>query len=242
MIDVDHAIPYSEIPGFPVSTAPGHASRLVFGRINGYELIILQGRFHFYEGYSMEQITFYIRVLNTLGLKTLILTNASGGVNRSFNPGDLMLLSDHINLTGQNPLIGPNDDSIGARFPDMTKAYAPKLRQLAKDAAAPLGIRLQEGVYAWMTGPSYETPAEIRMLDIIGADSIGMSTVPEAIAAVHCGIEVLAISCITNMAAGVLDQPITAEEVMETGAEKAPEFSALISGIIDLYYANSTAV
>ena len=229
------SISYSEIPGFPVSTAPGHASRLLSGTLCGNPLLVLQGRFHYYEGYSMQQVTYYVRCLKKLGCRTLLITNASGGINRSFKPGDFMLLTDHINLTGLNPLTGPNEKDSGPRFPDMSRAYSPELRQIAADAAAPLGISLKEGVYAWMIGPSFETPAEIRMLEILGADVVGMSTVPEVIAAVHAGIEVLSISLVSNMAAGVLEQPISAEEVMEAGKHAAADFSAFISNILALY-------
>ncbi|MDC7227333.1 MAG: purine-nucleoside phosphorylase [Spirochaetales bacterium] len=233
------SIPYSEIPGFSESTAPGHTSRLVCGYLNKIKIIILQGRFHYYEGYRMEQITYPVRFLKKLGCSTLFLTNASGGINRRFTPGDLMLITDHINLTGQNPLIGPNDITIGERFPDMTRAYSPELIDIAEKSAAKLGIGLQKGVYAWMSGPSFETPAEIRMLEIIGADTVGMSTVPEVIAASHAGLKVIAISCISNMAAGILEQPVSAEEVNEVGNAIAEKFAALISAIIQSPYLSS---
>jgi purine-nucleoside phosphorylase len=228
------SIPYSEIPGFPVSTAPGHASRLVCGTLNETPILMFQGRFHHYEGYKMEQIAYPVRFLKKLGCETLILTNAAGGVNRSYVPGDLMIISDHINMSGQNPLIGPNDEYFGPRFPDLTKAYNRELRVILKDAAASLGLTMKEGVYAWMTGPSFETPAEIRMLDNMGADAIGMSTVPEVITAVHAGMSVVGISCISNMAAGILDQPITSDEVMEIGQQVSKRFSALISKFVSL--------
>ncbi len=229
-------IPYSQIPGFPLSTAPGHASRLVCGSLNGNRVIAFQGRFHHYEGYSMEQIAFPIRFLSKLGCSTLVVTNAAGGINRSLVPGDLMLISDHININGLNPLLGPNDDSEGTRFPDMTSAYSQDLRDLLVETAENLNIRLKEGVYAWTTGPSFETPAEIQMLRILGADVVGMSTVPEVLTAVHGGLDVLGISCISNMAAGILDQPITSEEVIEIGRQVSGRFSELISGFIALYY------
>lgn len=225
-------IPYKDIPGFPVSTAPGHASKLVVGTLQGTRVLVFQGRFHYYEGYNMEQIAFPIRCLTLLGCKTLILTNAAGGVNTNYQPGDLMLISDHINTTGQNPLVGANYDNLGPRFPDLSYTYTPKLRTLAKKIANSLHINLQEGVYAWTTGPSFETPAEIRMLRNSGADAVGMSTVPEAILATHGGIQVLGISCISNMAAGVLDQPITEEEVMEIGKSVSGKFSALITELV----------
>ena len=228
-------IPYSEIPGFPVSTAPGHASLFICGYLNGIKIIVFQGRFHYYEGYGMQQITYPVHLLKKLGCGTLFLTNAAGGINRDFSPGDLMLITDHINMTGQNPLRGPNDDTAGERFPDMTKAYSPGLAAAAEKAAAELGIKLQKGVYAWMTGPSFETPAEIRMLEIIGADAVGMSTVPEVIAAHHAGIKVIAVSCISNMAAGILEQPITSEEVNEVGKTAAAKFISLIDQFLSIY-------
>lgn len=229
------SISYREIPGFPQSTAPGHASRLVSGMLNGIRVIIFQGRFHYYEGYSMQQISFPIRFLKKLGCRTLLMTNASGGVNRGYTPGDIMLITDHINMTGQNPLIGTNDDEVGIRFPDLSDAYNLNLRAMAKEAAAYIGLEMKEGVYAWMTGPSFETPAEIRMLETLGADAVGMSTVPEVITAVHAGLEVLGISCISNMAAGILDQPITGEEVLEIGKKVTGQFAALISSFLAIY-------
>jgi purine-nucleoside phosphorylase len=226
------AIPYAEIPGFPVSTAPGHAGRLVAGRLEGKRVLMMQGRFHHYEGHPMERIVFPVRTFRAMGVERLFLTNAAGGANPGFEPGDFMAISDHINLTGQNPCIGPNDEAMGLRFFDMTKAYSPALRAVAKEAARGLGIKLHEGVYAWFTGPSFETPAEIRMARTLGADAVGMSTVPEVIAAVHCGLEVLGISCITNLAAGILDQPISGAEVLEISARRRPEFSALVRRIV----------
>lgn len=225
-------VPYLEIPGFPSSTAPGHAGQFVAGTLDGVKLLAMQGRFHCYEGWDASQVAFPIRVLREYGVKVLLVTNAAGGVNKSFKPGDFMLISDHINLSGRNPLIGQNDDRIGPRFPDMSKAYDIGLRALAKEAASDLGIEVREGIYAWFLGPSFETPAEIRMARTLGADAVGMSTVPEVIAAVHCGLKVLGISCITNMAAGILDQPITSEEVLEISAQRQPEFGALVRQII----------
>ncbi len=225
-------LPYGEIPHFPASTAPGHAGRLVYGLLDGKPLLLMQGRFHYYEGHPMERIAFPVRVLRALGVERLILTNAAGGANPGFAPGDIMLITDHLNLTGQNPLIGPNDDGLGTRFPDMSHVYDPGLIAAAAAVAAELGQELRRGVYAWFTGPSFETPAEIRMARVLGADAVGMSTVPEAIAARHCGLRVLGISCITNLAAGMLDQPITGEEVLEISARCRDRFSALIRKII----------
>ncbi len=227
-------IPYADIPHFPKSTAPGHAGRLVSGELAGRHVLFMQGRFHLYEGYAPERIAFPMRVLRSMGIQRVLVTNAAGGVNTSFSPGDFMLITDHINLTGQNPLIGPNDGSIGPRFPDMSQAYDPALRALALQAAARLSIPLQSGVYACFAGPSFETPAEIRMARVIGADAVGMSTVPEVVAAVHCGLRVLGISCITNMAAGMLDQPITGGEVLSLAEKRMPQLSALIQEIVRL--------
>jgi len=226
------AIPYKEIPHFPVSTAPGHAGRLVAGRVSGRSVIMMQGRFHFYEGYSGLELSFAPRVLRALGAQVFILTNAAGGVNLSFAPGDLMLISDHINLTGQNPLRGQESLAFGPRFPDMSNVYDPELRALARRCAQDQNTVLREGVYAWFTGPSFETPAEIRMARTLGADAVGMSTVPEAIAGVHCGMRVIGISLIANMAAGILPQPITSEEVITISQEKGPKLSSLITGIL----------
>jgi len=228
------ALAYGDIPGFPVSTAPGHAGRLVAGKLAGKRVIAMQGRFHYYEGHSLERVVFPVRVFKSLGIERLFLTNAAGGANPYFEPGDFMIIRDHLNLTGQNPCIGSNDDSLGTRFFDMTKAYDPELRSIARKAAEELGLALHEGVYAWFTGPSFETPAEIRMARILGADAVGMSTVPEVIAAAHCGLRTLGLSCITNMAAGILDQPISGEEVLEVSARKRPEFTALVRRIVEL--------
>ncbi|MBU1080284.1 MAG: purine-nucleoside phosphorylase [Spirochaetes bacterium] len=228
------ALPYGDIPHFPVSTAPGHAGRLVAGSLAGVPVLAMQGRFHFYEGHPMASIAFPVRTFKALGVRTLFLTNAAGGVNESFSPGDFMALRDHINLSGQNPLIGPNDDSLGPRSPDMSTTYTPRLLEAARKAASDCGVALREGVYAWFTGPSFETPAEIRMARTLGADAVGMSTAPEAIVARHCGMDVLGISCITNMAAGILDQPITGEEVMEIADKRRPEFVALVKRILGL--------
>jgi purine-nucleoside phosphorylase len=211
-------LPYDQIPGWPVSTAVGHAGRLVFGKIEQLELVVMAGRAHYYEGYTPDQVTFGVRELARLGVRTIVFTNAAGGINLGYAQGALVLISDHINLQGFNPLVGPNDDSLGPRFPDMSDAYSAECRAIAKQAAASCGIPLHEGVYAAMTGPSYETPAEIRFLRTIGADLVGMSTVPEVIVANHMGLNCLAISCVTNMAAGILHRKISHEEVLETGA------------------------
>jgi purine-nucleoside phosphorylase len=226
------AIPYANIPHFPVSTAPGHAGRLVAGMLAGIPALVLQGRFHFFEGYAPERIAFPVRVLASLGVRILFLTNAAGGVNESFAPGDFMLISDHIFLSGHNPCIGPNDDAIGSRFFDMTTAYDPVLRGRARAVAQRLGIPVREGVYMWFAGPSFETPAEIRAARVLGADAVGMSTVPETIAAVHCGLRVLGVSCITNMAAGIAKGRITAEEVLAISEREKSRFSALVGGTV----------
>ncbi len=226
------SIHYRDIPGFPVSTAPGHASKLVFGKLKGIDVLIFQGRFHRYEGYSMDQITFPVRFIKELGCKILILTNAAGGIRRSFSPGDLMLISDHLNFSGQNPLTGLSSDSSGIRFPDISRAYTPVLQDLMRKISLDLDIDLKEGTYAWMNGPSFETPAEIKMLRISGADAVGMSTVPEVIMAVHSGLDVVAVSCISNMASGILNQPITADEVIETGLQIQNKFSSLLCNFI----------
>ncbi|HYE83836.1 MAG TPA: purine-nucleoside phosphorylase [Clostridia bacterium] len=227
------AIDYKEIPNFPVSTVQGHKGRLVFGRISGKRVVFMQGRFHYYEGYRMEDVVFPVWVFKALGVEKLIVTNAAGGVNTSFNPGDLMLIKDHINYTNNNPLIGPNLEAFGPRFPDMSEAYSKGLTELVRKSAAENGIKLQEGTYTFLTGPSYETPAEIRACRIIGADAVGMSTVPEVVAANHCGIKAVGISCITNMAAGILDQPLNHKEVMETADRVKENFSKLIKSVVD---------
>lgn len=216
---LDHSLetPYSNIPGWPVSTADGHAGKMVAGRLGDTEVIVLAGRAHLYEGYSATQVVFGIRELARRGVRTLVLTNAAGAVNQNYRPGQLVLVSDHINLLGVNPLTGPNDESVGPRFPDMSDAYSREYREIAKKAGAEMGLTLEEGVYAAVPGPSYETPAEIRYLRIIGADLVGMSTVPETIAANYLGIKVLAISCVTNMAAGVLPKKLVHEEVLAIG-------------------------
>jgi len=211
-------IPYTEIPHWPASTAVGHAGRLVIGKLGELEVAVMSGRVHLYEGYTPAQVTFGVRVLGLLGVRALVLTNAAGGINLTLERGGLVLVTDHINLQGSNPLTGPNDDALGPRFPDMSDAYAKSYRELATRVAQELYIPLTEGVYAGLLGPSFETPAEIRYLRTIGADVVGMSTVPEVIVANHMGMRVLAISCVTNMAAGILPQKLTQEEVLEAGA------------------------
>lgn len=225
-------INYADIPGFPQSTAPGHKGRFAFGSLSGKKVVCMQGRFHFYEGWAMHEIALPVRVLKLLGIKTLLVTNAAGGVNTRFSVGDFMLITDHINMMGTNPLIGKNADEFGPRFCDMSKTYTPALREAAQKAAAKCGMTLREGVYIGCTGPSYETPAEIRAFRILGADAVGMSTVPEVITAAHCGLPVLAISLITNMASGVLDQPLSGEEVIEIGNKKANELQTLVREIV----------
>lgn len=227
-------IPFSQIPNFPLPTVPGHVGALVFGKKQGKEVVVLQGRIHFYEGLPQSEITLPIRVLAAIGVKTLILTNAAGGVNTSFSPGDLMLISDHINYSFSNPLIGPNLDDFGPRFPDASDIYTARLRASVQKAAASAGLRLQEGVYMMFSGPSYETPAEIRMARILGADAVGMSTVPEALVAAHCGMQVLGISCITNMAAGVLPQKLDHAEVMETAARVHDLFQSVLDLVLSV--------
>ena len=225
-------IPYAEIPDFPVPTVQGHSGAMVFGKKNGHSVVVLQGRIHYYEGLPQKEITLPIRVLAALGVKTLVLTNACGGVNLAFKPGDLMLISDHINFSGSNPLIGENLDEFGPRFPDMSDLYTASLRKAIREAAADNGISLQEGVYAMYSGPNYETPAEIRMFRTMGADTVGMSTVPEALVAGHCGMQVIGISCITNMAAGVLPVKLSHAEVMETADKVHDVFQKLIDIIL----------
>lgn len=221
-------IPYEKIPHFPVSTVEGHSGNLVFGRLNGVSVVMMQGRFHYYEGYSMEKVTFPVRVMKALGIETFIVTNASGGINESFQPGDIMLMTDHILNMGTNPLIGKNDESIGPRFPDMSQVYDKKWQTIVKKVAKRLQISLKEGVYIAVTGPSYETPAEIRMFRKFGADAVGMSSVPEVIVAGHMGLQVLGLSCITNLAAGVSADELSHEEVIETATRVKPIFMKLV--------------
>ncbi|WP_288961627.1 purine-nucleoside phosphorylase [uncultured Peptoniphilus sp.] len=226
-------IPYTEIPGFPVSTVKGHDGKLIFGKINSKEVCVMKGRIHYYEGYDIKEVVYPIEVLAGLGIKTLILTNAAGGVNTDFEPADLMIINDHINLMGKNPLIGPNDEDLGPRFPDMTDLYNKDLIEVAEKSAKKLGIDIKEGVYMYFTGPSYETAAEVRMARILGADAVGMSTVPEAIIARHRGLKILGISTITNMSTGILDTPLDHTEVVEVGQEVAGKFKELLKEIIE---------
>ncbi|EMF0036544.1 purine-nucleoside phosphorylase [Enterococcus hirae] len=226
-------IPYDQIPFFPTSTVVGHAGQLVYGTLSGKKVLAMQGRFHFYEGHSMQTVTYPVRVMAALKAHSVIVTNASGGVNESFVPGDLMLITDHINFTGQNPLIGPNEDEIGPRFPDMSEAYTLTYREVAKEAASQLDLTLKEGVYMGYSGPTYETPAEIRMSRTMGADAVGMSTVPEVIVAAHSGLKVLGISCITNLAAG-MQANLNHEEVVETTQRVKQSFKALIKEVLVL--------
>ncbi len=225
-------IPYQKIPHFPQSTAVGHAGQLVIGKVGAVPVAAMQGRVHFYEGYTLKQVIFPMRVFARMGIRAVILTNAAGGISRDYKQGCLVVLRDHINLQGSNPLIGPNDERFGPRFHDMTQAYWKPYREAALEEGRRLGIEIHEGVYAAFTGPSYETPAEIHAVRTIGADLAGMSTVPEVIAARHMGIKVLGISCVTNMAAGILDQPIHHEEVLETGERVKNQFVALLRGVI----------
>ena len=225
-------IQYAEIPGFARPTVEGHAGRLVVGKVGGVTVAAMQGRFHFYEGYKLEEVTFPIRMLARLGASSLVLTNAAGGLNNSFEQGSLVLISDHLNLMGTNPLLGPNDARFGPRFPDMTEVYDREYQDAAITEAHEMGIELRRGIYAALSGPSYETPAEIRMLRLLGADAVGMSTVPEAIVARQMGLRVMGISCITNMAAGVLDKPINHEEVIETGERVRETFAGLLRRVI----------
>ena len=225
-------IPYAKIPDFPRSTVAGHAGQLVIGKLGAVPVAVMQGRVHLYEGYSPQEVAFPVRVLGRLGIRSLVLTNAAGAINRDYSQGALVAIRDHINLQGANPLMGPNDERFGVRFPDMSQAYAPEYRAIAQREAKRIGIPLHEGVYAALRGPSFETPAEIRFLKTVGADLVGMSTVLEVIAARHMDIRVLGISCVTNMAAGILDQPLTHAEVMETGERVKGQFIALLRAVI----------
>ena len=226
------SIPYQEIPGFVPSTAQGHAGRLVIGKIDGIPVLAMQGRLHYYEGYSLEEVTFPIRVFGLLGIKTVVLTNASGGINVEFTEGALMVITDHVNLMGVNPLRGPNDERFGPRFPDMSAVYSPELQELVVDEARAIGVEVRRGIYGGLAGPSYETPAEIHLLRNLGADAVGMSTVPEAIVARHMSLEVLGISCITNMAAGIGDEPINHDDVMAAGDRARGTFTELLRRVI----------
>jgi len=231
-VEIETAIPYSEIPGAKASTVLGHQGRMIFGHANGRRVVVMQGRVHFYEGYEMNEVMFLSRVIGRLGIRQLIVTNAAGGVNTSYVAGDLMLISDHINMMGLNPLRGPNIEALGVRFPDMSEAYPESLRTIARDVAKELGIDIKEGVYLALSGPTYETPAEIRAFRVLGADAVGMSTVPEVLAMSHMGIPVLGISCITNMAAGILKQKLTHQEVIDTTTRVQKQFTALVLGVL----------
>jgi purine-nucleoside phosphorylase len=226
-------LPYETIPYWPASRIVGHAGTLVAGTTRGRRVLALSGRVHYYEGHDLGTVTFAVRVLGRLGVKVLLLTNAAGGINKKFGEGALMVIDDHINFLGANPLIGPNDDRFGPRFPDMSAIYSKRLRALADESARANALQIEHGVYIAVSGPSYETPAEIRAFRSLGADAVGMSTVPEAIVARHMGIEVLGISCISNMAAGILPQPITAEEVIETTGRVRGQFIALLEGVLE---------
>ncbi len=225
------SMPYSEIPGFPVSTAPGHAGRWWVGETHGKRVFMMQGRFHAYEGFDLFDLTMYVRVMKLLGVNTMILTNAAGCANPDWNPGDLMMISDCINYSGRNPLIGPNLDEMGPRFPDMSEAFSKRLRDICRREAEKLGLPIREGVYMWFNGPTYETPAEVRMARLLGADAVGMSTVPETIVARHCGIDVLGISCLTNMAAGLSAQKLNHQEVLDVANRVTDGFRKLVDGV-----------
>ncbi|KXS41942.1 MAG: purine nucleoside phosphorylase I, inosine and guanosine-specific [Candidatus Frackibacter sp. T328-2] len=225
-------VKYDKIPNFPTSTVEGHAGQLVIGKLEGKNVIAMQGRFHYYEGYAMSEVVFPVRVMNLLGAKKLLVTNSAGGVNRNYNVGDLMIINDHINFMGTNPLIGANQEELGPRFPDMSMPYNEELIDLAEQVAEDKGINTRKGVYLAMTGPSYETPAEIRMIARLGADAVGMSTVPEVITAKHMKMDVLGISCITNMAAGILAQPLDHDEVIETTQRVKSKFITLVREIV----------
>ncbi|UOQ93648.1 purine-nucleoside phosphorylase [Halobacillus shinanisalinarum] len=225
-------ISYKDIPHFPESTVSGHKGQLVIGQLEGRQVIAMQGRFHYYEGYDMKQVTFPVRVMKEMGVETLFVTNAAGGVNESFEAGDLMVITDHINNMGDSPLLGMNDEDLGPRFPDMSEAYDRALLHHAEQSAERLGLKIQKGVYVGNTGPAYETAAEVRMIRTLGGDAVGMSTVPEVIVANHMGIRVLGISCISNMAAGILDQPLTHDEVIETTARVREDFLGFVKDLL----------
>ena len=228
-------IPYAQIPHFPTATAPGHTGTLVIGKKCGQTVAALQGRFHYYEGHSMQKLTLPIRVFAAMGIRYLVLTNAAGGANPNYAPGTLMLIKDHINFSGANPLIGPNLDTFGPRFPDVSDLYTARLRTAVKEKAAAAGIHLEEGVYMMFTGPNYETPAEVRMAQILEADAVGMSTAPEALVAGHCGMEIIGISCITNHAAGVTDAKLDHSEVLEIAARVHDTFQNLLELILTIF-------
>jgi purine-nucleoside phosphorylase len=228
------AIPFAEVPHFPRSTVVGHSGQLVIGNVADVPVAVMQGRVHAYEGYSSEEVTFPVRVLGRMGVKSLVLTNASGGINEGFRQGQLVLIADHINFTGRNPLVGPNDERLGPRFFDMSEAYSMRLRELARKAAHDMRMDLEEGVYLCVLGPSFETPAEIRAFERMGADLVGMSTVQETIVARHMGLEVLGISCVTNMAAGIQATPLSHEEVMETGRAVEVRLAGLLNRVVPM--------
>ncbi|MFD0674303.1 purine-nucleoside phosphorylase [Cohnella sp. GCM10027633] len=225
-------IPYESIPHFPVSTVEGHAGQLVIGTLQGKPVVAMQGRFHYYEGYTMQEVTFPVRVMKALGVRQLFVTNACGGMNPAFKPGDLMIIQDHLNLTGANPLIGANEPTLGPRFPDMSRAYTPELLKLVKDTAAALGIEVQQGVYAGISGPNYLPPAELVMLRRLGGDAVGMSTVPEVIVASHMAMQVIGISCVTDMAIGEELEPLSHEQVIEVANRTKPRFITLVKEVV----------
>lgn len=227
------SISYGDIPGFQKSNVQGHAGKLVFAEFKGKKIVFMQGRYHFYEGHSMQTVTYPVKVMKKLGVKTLVVTNAAGAVNENFNPADLMIITDHINFLGTNPLIGANDDTLGTRFPDMSEVYKKDLVAKAEQCAKELGINIRKGVYVATTGPSYETPTEVKMLRLLGADAVGMSTVPEAIVANYCGIKVLGISCLTNYASGITDTPLTHKEVIEAADVAKENFQSLLAKILE---------
>ncbi|WP_332692890.1 purine-nucleoside phosphorylase [Halalkalibacter lacteus] len=227
-------IKYSEIPHFPVSTVEGHAGQLVIGQLHGKQVVAMQGRFHYYEGYSMQEVTFPVRVMKQLGVEAIVVTNACGGMNSSFKPGDLMIIEDHLNMTGVNPLIGPNEKELGPRFPDMSAAYTPELVSFVEETAKKLDISIQKGVYAGITGPTYMTPAELKMLRLVGGDAVGMSTVPEVIVASHMAMKVIGISCITDMAIGEDLEPLTHDQVVEVANRTKPQFMRLVKEVVSI--------
>lgn len=231
-LDVKYSVSYGDIPGFQKSTVQGHAGKLVFAEVDGKRCVFMQGRYHFYEGHSMQVVTYPVKVMKKLGVKKLIVTNAAGAVNKKFKPADLMIIRDHINFLGTNPLIGANDDTLGTRFPDMSEVYKKELIDIAQTCAKKLKIKVQKGVYVACTGPSYETPTEVQMLRKMGADAVGMSTVPEAIVANYCGIKVLGISCLTNYAAGILKQPLAHQEVIDCANVAKEKFQNLLLAIL----------
>ena len=231
-LEDERTVAFTEVPGFPKPTAPGHKGQIAVGNLGGKEVLVQRGRLHYYEGYSPEEIVFPVRAYALMGVKVIVFTNASGGIAEGLAPGDLVLIRDHINMLGFNPLRGPNLDELGPRFPDMTHAYDPELRAVAWEVAREIGVELREGVYLATMGPSYETPSEIKAFRALGADLVGMSTVPEVIAARHAGVQVLAISCVTNLAAGIARHPLSHEEVLEIGKRKAAELGRLLRALI----------